>query len=317
MRLVRGTACLLILFLLIIFVGRASGQPPSPVGSLSLLPEDARPLSPETIPSEDTRPSSPETIPPEVSRPLLPEDPRPFSPEAIPPEVSRPLTRQGHPFPQRWKAGEQVSREAVEAFGLANCFTSEPLDDTIFSRINGKSYQPGRSLPKEDLRYLKILHYDGKQEIRLGELICHKRVSRDLLEIFRVLFDARYPIEKMILIDEYGADDECSMRDNNTSCFNFRLVPGTKKLSAHALGLAVDINPRYNPYVKVVGGQPIHKPRNAGAYIDRSADFPYKIDREDRCYKEFRKRGFSWGGNWKSLKDYQHFEKASQESPGR
>lgn len=210
-----------------------------------------------------------------------------------------------------------MNREAVEAFGLANCFTSEPLDDAVFSRINGKSYQPRRSLPKEDLRYLKVLHYDGKEEIRLGELICHKRISRDLLEIFRALFDARYPIEKMILIDEYGADDERSMRDNNTSCFNFRLVPGTKKLSAHAQGLAVDINPRYNPYVKVVAGQPVYKPRNASAYIDRSAAFPYKIDREDRCYKEFRKRGFSWGGGWKSLKDYQHFEKVNQELPKR
>lgn len=75
------------------------------------------------------------------------------------------------------------------------------------------------------------------------------------------------------------------------------------------MGYAIDINPLYNPYVKMSNGKVIYQPENAEAYIDRSADFPYKIDHDDLCFKEFKKRGFTWGGDWTSLKDYQHFEK--------
>lgn len=156
-----------------------------------------------------------------------------------------------------------------------------------------------------------MLHYNLKQEICLGELICHQEIAHDLLEIFKVLYKAKYPIERMVLIDEYDADDERSMQANNTSCFNFRRVAGSKTLSCHSTGHAIDINPLYNPMVKIRNGKTIYSPKNAKAYINRTKDFPYKIDKNDLCYKEFRKRGFIWGGNWRSVKDYQHFEKPS------
>lgn len=143
-----------------------------------------------------------------------------------------------------------------------------------------------------------------------GELICNKGIAQDLIEIFYELYCNAYRIEQVHLIDEYGGDDIASMEDNNTSCFNYRPVEGTATLSKHALGLAIDINPLYNPYVadNKDGGIRV-SPETAKAYADRTAAFPYKIDEADICYRLFKEHGFTWGGNWKSLKDYQHFQK--------
>ena len=114
----------------------------------------------------------------------------------------------------------------------------------------------------------------------------------------------------MILIDEYGADDIKSMQDNNSSAFNYRVIAGTTKLSKHAMGLAVDINPLYNPFVlEREDGSLFISPEERRPYVDRTQIFPYKINANDICVTEFFKRGFEWGGDWTSRKDYQHFEK--------
>ena len=99
------------------------------------------------------------------------------------------------------------------------------------------------------------------------------------------------------------------MQANNTSCFCYRRVKGQAKLSKHALGLAVDVNPLYNPCVRTIRGRRSVQPANGLPYIDRKAAFSHKISREDVAYKYFTQRGFRWGGAWRSLKDYQHFEK--------
>ena len=116
----------------------------------------------------------------------------------------------------------------------------------------------------------------------------------------------------MRLIDEYDGDDTASMEDNNTSCFNYRVVEGSTSLSKHALGRAIDINPLYNPYITYdkQGGTHV-SPEKAAAYADRGMNFPYKIDENDLCYKLFTQHGFIWGGNWNSVKDYQHFQKTN------
>ena len=100
-----------------------------------------------------------------------------------------------------WKAGETVSQKSVAQFGTANCFKIQKIDDALFKRIYGKSYKTNCTIPKEELRYLKVLHYNLKGEICLGELVCNKAISDDLIEIFRALYKARYPIERMVLID--------------------------------------------------------------------------------------------------------------------
>lgn len=209
----------------------------------------------------------------------------------------------------QWRAGAEVSEVAVEACGVENCFVSENISDEVFARIKGKSYKDGCTVRVEDLRYIKVLHRDAENKILLGEMVCSEVIAEELLAIFRVLYDNAYPIERMVLVDDYNAEDALSMRANNSSAFNFRYISGTKKLSNHSLGLAVDINPLYNPYVKKVGGRTIVDPKEAAEYVNRNHENPYIIKDGDLLVKEFLKHGFKWGGNWKSLKDYQHFER--------
>lgn len=191
----------------------------------------------------------------------------------------------------------------------SSAFQSLEISDEVFARIEGKSFKKECTTPRKDLRYLRVLHYNKVGEELEGELICHKDIAEDLLDIFRKLHEARYPIERMVLVDEYGADDEASMMDNNSSAFNFRFISGTRSLSRHSRGMAIDINPLYNPYVRHRGGRTLVSPENAKAYTDRSKAFPYKIERDDLCVRLFKEHGFTWGGDWKNSKDYQHFEK--------
>ena len=158
--------------------------------------------------------------------------------------------------------------------------------------------------------------YDFNGEVQTGELICNRKIADDLVEIFYELYLNEY-LEKMKLIDEYNGDDTASMADNNTSCFNYRVVDGTSSLSKHALGCAIDINPFYNPYI-VYGrnedGSDYISPAGSEIYADRTKNFAYKIDENDLCYKLFKEHGFTWGGDWNSCKDYQHFQKVVSNS---
>ena len=197
-------------------------------------------------------------------------------------------------------------------FDVRECFYHTELTDEVKERITGKSY-PDTEEPLQisygDLAYVHVLYYDFQAQVQEGELVCNQSIAQDLVDIFYELYESRYPIGKICLVDEYGADDEASMADNNTSCFNYRRVPGRTKLSNHAYGYAIDINPLYNPYVRTKDGKTLISPDNAVPYADRDAEFPYKIDKDDLCYKIFIEHGFSWGGAWNSSKDYQHFEK--------
>lgn len=211
---------------------------------------------------------------------------------------------------EEWQVGKEVSAEDVRKYGTDRCFASMPISDAVFSRIYGKSYKKDCRVLRSSLRYLHLLHYTEDGRIKLGEMICHKDIADDLTEIFRKLFEAKYPIENMQLIDNYGADDIRSMEHNNTTCFNYRTVAGSKKLSNHSLGKAVDINPLYNPYVKRrKDGTYKVSPEKGRQYADRTKTFKYKIDRNDLAYRLFKQHGFRWGGDYRSLKDYQHFEK--------
>lgn len=211
---------------------------------------------------------------------------------------------------EEWQVGKEVSAEDVRKYGTDRCFASMPISDAVFGRIYGNSYKKDCRVLRSSLRYLHLLHYTGDGRIKLGEMICHKDIADDLTDIFRKLFEAKYPIENMQLIDNYGADDIRSMEYNNTTCFNYRTVAGSKKLSNHSLGKAVDINPLYNPYVKRrQDGTYKVSPEKGRQYADRTKTFKYKIDRNDLAYRLFKQHGFRWGGDYRSLKDYQHFEK--------
>lgn len=208
------------------------------------------------------------------------------------------------------KENEENMTRMSEIKSTQEYFTQSMITDEIYERINGCSYVENENIALEDLRYLQVLHvgFDGEEYV--GELIVNKAVAEDILDIMYELYVNKYPIERMALVDEYGGDDEKSMQANNTSAFNYRTVEGSSSLSKHSYGMAIDINPLYNPCVRTYSdGSSQSFPEGSDIYADRSRDFAYKIDKNDLCYKLFTERGFRWGGDWNSLKDYQHFDK--------
>jgi len=184
-------------------------------------------------------------------------------------------------------------------------FFAQPVPETVQARMRGKSMPSYAAIGYDDLRYLTVFHFDFEGHIKKGELVCNKAIAHDLLFVFAALFSRGYPINSIRLVDDFDASDEASLQANNTSCFNYRNVPGTNVLSQHARGLAVDINPLQNPFIR---GSHIY-PETATAYVDRTKAFPHKIDEDDFCLKVFEHFGFKWGGRWNGMKDYQHFEK--------
>ena len=186
-------------------------------------------------------------------------------------------------------------------------FTAEPIPARVEARMRGSSYpESGAAISLDELRYLRLSYYDFNGVPQTGEMVCNVAIAEDLLEIFEALFEAKYPICSIRLVDDFGASDDASMLADNTSCFNYRLVPGQGNMSRHALGMAVDVNPFENPYIDTKG---VIRPPEAAQYADRTRDFPHKIDRDDLCCRLFREHGFIWGGGWTRSKDYQHFQK--------
>lgn len=208
-------------------------------------------------------------------------------------------------------AGQIIDTARLSADQLTQLFYGEEIrpEGSVYSRINGCSYRENSNIALSQLRYLRVLHvgFDGRTHV--GEMIVNEEIAGDVLEILEELYKAGYPIERMQLVDDYQADDNASMAANNSSAFNYRYIANTTRLSNHSWGRAVDMNPFYNPYLYTSGGQLHVEPQGAEAYADRNGDCPYLIDHEDLCYRLFTERGFEWGGDWNSRKDYQHFEK--------
>ena len=206
--------------------------------------------------------------------------------------------------------GDIVPDKILERDGIDSFFVCMEIPDVIFDFMQGRSYKEDCTIPRSDLRYLIVLYRNLDGQAVVGELVVNKEISADILDIMRELYEISYPIEQMRLVDYYEGDDDLSMAANNSSAFNWRPLTGsTTKLSRHAMGMAIDINPLYNPYYKFYRGVETIKPKEGEPYVDRMWDFPYMIDRDDVCYDLFIERGFKWGGSWNSLKDYQHFEK--------
>ena len=165
------------------------------------------------------------------------------------------------------------------------------------------SWRPGCPVPIEELRLLTLDHwgYDGVEH--RGELVVHATHAQAIVDAFRALFDARFPIERMQLVDAYAGDDFASTADNNTAAFNCRSVVGRPGAwSEHAFGRAIDVNPLVNPYL----GEPRLKDPRLAPYRDRSVDAPGVIRPGDAAVTAFATVGWQWGGTW-STPDYQHF----------
>ena len=208
----------------------------------------------------------------------------------------------------RYRVGDVVPKPYLKVYGYERFFNVTPIPVSVKTRMEGCSFKANAGVDWDDLRYLKVLHCDAEGNAIVGELVCAKSIADDLLSVFKELFRMGYPIEKVRLVDDYDGDDEASMRDNNTSCFNLRCIIAGGRVSKHSYGLAVDINPKYNPYYKA-RGKVLIRPEGSEEFLDRKVATPYTIRKGDLCYRLFKQHGFFWGGDWLGSKDYQHFEK--------
>jgi len=181
---------------------------------------------------------------------------------------------------------------------------SEESGYVIDSNIDFEQAVAGKNIPQsivENLRLVDVYYYGFDEKLHKGQLVVHREVVLDIIEIFELIRETRFPISKVIPISKYGWSDDKSIMDNNTSAFNYRYISGTRVISNHASGLAIDINPGLNPYIKNGSSLP------ANCVYDTTKAGTILADSD--LVKEFKKRGWQWGGDWKSLKDYQHFEK--------
>lgn len=170
----------------------------------------------------------------------------------------------------------------------------------------GPTWHPGCPIDPRQLRRVGVNYIGFDGQTHRGDLIVNQDVASEVVAIFEQLLQLRYPIEKIRTVDDYpGADDEMSMEDNNTSAFNCRDIPGTGHWSQHAFGRAIDVNPVLNPEIDAAGAV---QPKNATPYADRNRTDPGVLHAGDAAVRIFTDRGWRWGGDWRTPKDYQHFE---------
>jgi hypothetical protein len=227
-------------------------------------------------------------------------------------------------------------------FGIALAVPARVADDM---RVK-KSWREGCPVPIGDLSYLMLTHWGFDGRPKVGELVVHKKLALGVVKAFADLFQAGFPIERMELIDLYDGSDNRSMEANNTSAFNCRDITGNQgNFSKHSYGGAIDINPLQNPYVspktdslKAMGWNGIEDkaaflsrngydapspalafcterptdclvlPSAGKAHLDRSLPAPGYLLPDSPAVKAFTDRGFHWGGTWRRLRDYHHFE---------
>lgn len=155
----------------------------------------------------------------------------------------------------------------------------------------------------DQLRYLTVTFWGFDQMPHTGEMIVSESVAEDVVLVFEKLFETRFPVEQMSITTIAQLSAPPTGDGNNTESFVCRPVTGGSVWSQHAYGLAIDIDPFQNPYIK---GNVV-LPELASAYADRSRGLPGMITEGDPVTEAFDAIGWGWGGRWNSLKDYQHF----------
>ena len=204
-------------------------------------------------------------------------------------------------------AGAADARAAAAAEGEPE-FTAriERIDAELRDRMRGSSWHRGCPVGFADLRLVTLRRFGMDGDAHPGRLVVHRDQARKIVRVMRRLFEIRFPIRRMWLIDAFDGSDRRSMRWNNTSAFNCRYVAGTTRWSQHAYGRAIDINPVQNPYVS---GDYV-SPEEGTRYADRSVREPGMIHPRGAVVRAFAAEDWKWGGYWSGAKDYQHFSRS-------
>jgi D-alanyl-D-alanine carboxypeptidase/RTX calcium-binding nonapeptide repeat (4 copies) len=178
------------------------------------------------------------------------------------------------------------------------------IEGRVRKRMKGRSWRAGCPVGLADLRLVKLRHWTFHRDVRDGKLVVNEDAVDDITGALRRVFEHRFPIRRMRLVDAYGASDRRSMRADNTSAFNCRFIAGRPGVwSQHAFGRAIDLNPVENPYVS---GDHVSPPAGR-RFANRSRDRKGMIGGRGPVVRAFRAAGWEWGGRWDGARDYQHF----------
>jgi hypothetical protein len=181
------------------------------------------------------------------------------------------------------------------------------IDPTLRAELIHRNWHPGCPVPIRDLRLVTVSYWTFDGRVKQGPLIINETAAADVLSLFRKLFDARFPIQKIALAAKYRPPRPSDWYStvNVTASFNCRPVTGTTDVfSQHSYGWAIDINPMQNPYIGPDGD--VLRAADL-PYVDRSQYLPGMIHNGDVVVRAFEAIGWGWGGDWHSLKDYMHF----------
>jgi hypothetical protein len=187
-----------------------------------------------------------------------------------------------------------------------------PPDDGVFRSsvwplagepLERSTWQEGCPVDPADLAYATVSFHGFDDRPHTGELIVHADHAVGIVGIFQMLFDAGFPIEEMRIVEPSDLVAPSDGDTNNTASFVCRPITGGSGFSEHAYGLAIDLNPFQNPYVR--GTNVI--PSLARSFADRTWIRPGMIEPGGIAVSAFAGMGWRWGGGWSSLKDYQHF----------
>ena len=169
-----------------------------------------------------------------------------------------------------------------------------------FAKALARTAAPGEILESLSLIDLRYLGFDGRPHT--GQIVVHRELAVEIREIFALMEALKFPVAGAVPIVRYGWSDEASMAADNSSAFNYRTIAGTDRLSRHALGRAVDINPRENPAVypdgRISPAGAVYRPGTPGTFTDGHP-----------AVCAFLERGWRWGGHFDPMRDYHHFEK--------
>jgi hypothetical protein len=217
----------------------------------------------------------------------------------------------GGPTPTTTPVTVTVTSAAAAAAAAAATVTptsASPAFTGAVARVTAaelpSSWRSGCPVGPDDLRMLTLSYWGFDDRPHTGSLVVRATVAQAVVDVFRRLYDRRFPIRRMEPVDAYGGSDDASIAADNTAGFNCRnaVASGPPHWSAHAYGEAVDVNPVENPYLE--GGQVL--PPSGAAFVDRSNVRPGMAVRGGELTSAFAAAGWSWGGAW-SAPDYQHF----------
>jgi hypothetical protein len=285
---VRGARPILPLVLVVVAsAGACANQPPAPPASppTTSPPVQRAPRPPETTSTPTSRPSAAWRV---GARPL-PLRPDGFgqvlpTPAALRNRTLSTIDRLPPPPGNRFKAAVR------------------PIGPAVRARM-GATWSPACPVPLAVLRYVTVsfVGFDGRPHT--GELVVHQRVADQLVSVFALLHQARFPIEEMRLVTTADLRAPPTGDGNNTAAFVCRRARRQTRWSAHAYGLAVDLNPFQNPYRR----GDLVLPELASSYLDRDRVRPGMIRAGDVATKAFAAIGWTWGGTWRSPTDHMHF----------